>query len=94
MQSIKNFESIKKVCFIVTKTIKNGISISIDTSKDLTSMLIPNKKGSLNMVLPIKSYEHENICLIFEKGRETPLDRQGMLMKIAPSDFAFQKALL
>ena len=36
-------------------------------------MLIPNIRGSLSLVLRIKSNEPVKICLTFEKGRKLPL---------------------
>ena len=60
---------------IVTKTLKNGIFMTIVTSKE--SHFNADFKYiyiiSLSLDLPIKSYEPEKICLILENRGKHPL---------------------
>ena len=56
-------------------------------------MLILNIQVSLSLVLPIKIHEPAKFALIFKKG-EIPPKSHRMLMKITPSDSAYQKNLL
>ena len=59
---------------IVTKTLKNGILISIATSKE-SHFNAEFKYTSL--ILPIKSYEPEEIYVILENRGKHPLKATG-----------------
>ena len=69
---------------IVNETLKNGILILIDTSKE--SDFYANFKyiSFINLVLLIKSYEPGKICLVLE-NRGKPLKGYRILTKITPS---------
>ena len=56
---------------ILTKTLKNGILIPIPTSKELH--FNADFKYISFIILPIKSYEPEKICVILENRRKHPL---------------------
>ena len=58
---------------VVTETLKNGILIPIVTSKEFNFMLVLNIQVSSSLVLLIKSYKPEKICLILENRRKHPL---------------------
>jgi len=50
---------------------KYNFDINTYILEELAFMLIPNVCKSLGLVLPIKSYKPEEICLIFEKEGNT-----------------------
>ena len=56
-------------------------------------MLYLNIWFSTSLVLPIKSYEPENICPIFENREKHPLKSDRILTKITSSDLAYQRTL-
>ena len=58
---------------IVTKTLRNWILISIATSKELHFNADFKYIISSSLVLPIKSYEPEKICLILENRGKHPI---------------------
>ena len=78
---------------IVNKTLKNGISILKDPSKESDSYADFKYIGFTNLVLLIKSYEPEKIYLILENRGETHKSHR-ILTKITPSHSAYQRALL
>ena len=80
---------------IVTETLKNGISIPIDhtidtidtnryhryQSKESYFMLISNIQISSSLILHIKSYQPEKLCLILENRGKYPLKEPDLHQK-------------
>ena len=56
-------------------------------------MLIQNMQNSSNLMVPIKSYEPEKICPMFEKRGHIP-KYQVIFIKISALDSAYQGILL
>ena len=56
-----------------TKTLKNGILISIAISKELHFNADFKYISLIKLVLPVKSYEPEKICFILENREKQPL---------------------
>ena len=53
-------------------------------------VMILNIYNLLNLMIPVNSYEPEEICLIFER-EEPPPKKKGILMNIAAPDSVYQR---
>ena len=70
---------------IVNETLKNGILMLKEPSKDI--------QVSSNLVFVIKSYEPEKICLILENRGKTPPKSHRIVTQITPSYSAYGRTL-